>query len=386
MVIVLLQNSKENKRRVYLLTPVFREIANHPLVSIENKSKILELWKFLNENTILRISDKRFPTKEEIMNTINEFKPNIIGCHLSHRISKDMLTDSNIFAVCTSTAGYNHIDIIEDVLITHTPGVLHKTVADFTIAIILANLRNLIKLHNFVWNEQWNEDQKWDLDQELNSTIDSKILGIVGLGEIGREIVKKLAPWGIKIKYYDIIRQNDFENKYNIEFIATLEEIFESCDIISLHIPLIPKTHHLIGEELLKKMKKGTLLVNTARGSIIDFKALLKLLENGEISINLAFDVYENEPILKEELERFKKIQQKFPELRFLFIPHNASADANTRAQMAIMILEDIINLAISKKPEDLKNIRLIPEQRHILKHENFKELEKFRISKFWIF
>jgi len=384
---------KEIKRKVYLTTPVFREIADHPLISIDKKERILELWKKLHQIAEVKISDKRFPSEEEMEQIIREFNPNIIGCHLSHRITKKMLENSNLYAICTSTAGFNHIDLVEGVLVTHTPGVLHRTVADFTIAIIMANLRNLIDLHNFVWSGKWQPNQKWDLDENLNSIIESKSIGIIGLGEIGRELVKKLKPWGLKIKYYDVVRQRDFEREYGIEFSETMEEIFETSDIISIHIPLMPQTHHIIGEKLLRKMKKGALLVNTARGPIIDSKVLMKLLESGEISINLAFDVYENEPLSKQELEQFKKIKEKYPEIRFIFIPHNASADANTRAQMAIMILEDIIALATANEPKDLKNIRLIPQQRYLLKYgsQEQEDLEKkepnfqdYRISRFF--
>jgi glyoxylate reductase len=136
---------------------------------------------------------------------------------------------------------------------------------------------------------------------------------------------------------------------------------------VSLHIPLLDATHHIINESLLKLMKKGSLLVNTARGPILNFNDLLRLLETAEISVNLAFDVYENEPLEEKTLRRFQKIAEKNPQLKFIFIPHNASADADTRAQMAIMLLEDIISLANSSSAADLNGIRLIPESKNSL-------------------
>ncbi|MBD3353925.1 MAG: hypothetical protein GF364_20755 [Candidatus Lokiarchaeota archaeon] len=374
------------KTKVYLATKVFREIADHPKVSEEKSNKIVELWKDLKETVDLHVSADRFPDKQYIEEEINNWGAEIIGCHLSHPITADMLKDSNVYAVCTSTAGYNHIFMQPDVLITHTPGVLHRTVADFTISVILANLRNLISLHNFVWDEKWKPGQKWDLDENLNSTIDNKVLGIIGLGEIGKEIVKRLAPWGIQIIYYDIEKQSDIESEYeNLSYVGSLESIFMNSDIVSIHVPLLPATRHIIGEKYLRLMKENALLVNTARGPIIHTEKLLDLLEKKEISINLAFDVYENEPILEETLQRYKKIAEENPELRFIFIPHNASADADTRAEMAIMTLEDIMTLAKANSVEDLESLRLIPPQRYLYGGLDKKpDIENYRITKKW--
>lgn len=374
-----------SKIKVYLTTPVFREIAEHPLVSKAKKDRILGLWNQLQTETDLKVTSSRFPEMDEMQDEITEWKAQIIGTHLSHTITGEILSQEQIFAVCTSTSGYNHITPVPGILITHTPGVLYKTVADFTIAVILANLRNIVSLHNFVWNEEWAPGQKWDLDENLSTTIDNLTLGIVGMGEIGKELTKRLAPWGIKIIYYDIKQQTDFEAKYpGIEFKNKVYKVFSEADIVSLHVPLMQGTFHLVGENLLKLMKPGALLVNTARGQIIDTKILINLLEKKQISINLAFDVYEDEPINLDDLKRYKKIAKENPKLRFTFIPHNASADADTRAEMAIMLLEDILRLARSKSPQDLKDIRLIPEQRILIKDSKKSDFDNYRISKFW--
>jgi glyoxylate reductase len=203
------------------------------------------------------------------------------------------------------------------------------------------------------------------------------------MGEIGKELTQRLYPWGVKILYYDIVQQTDFEKQYpNIQFVATLEEIFSQSDVVSVHVPLMKATHHLVSEKLLKLMKKGALLINTARGPIVDTESLLSLLENKEISIHLAFDVFEQEPIDIPTLNRFKAISERNPELKFIFIPHNASADADTRAEMAIMFLTDLIAISKSSKLENLENLRLIPEIRKKFKSIDKKEI---RISSLWI-
>lgn len=372
------------KTKIFFTSNVFSdtEIGLNSKISKRNREKIVELWDILKKKAEIIIFDGRFPLESQIHDKIQNFNPDIIGCHLSHELPKDFLENSEVFAVATATMGYNHIGRVsgDKILITHTPGVLFETVADFTIAIILENLRNLVDLHNFVWNGKWTAEEKWDLDQKLCSKIDNKTLGIIGVGQIGQEVIKKLYPWGVKIWYNDIFRNKAMEKKFpGIKFIDNYEEIFTNCDIISLHIPLMEKTKGIVNRDLLELMKKDAVLVNTARGEIINIYDLLELLENREISINLAFDVFGPiEPIEPQILERFKNIKKENPNLRFTFIPHNASADADTRAKMNVMFLQDIIKIIESKNLDDLKEVHIIPEQKN-----RINEID-FRIKKYW--
>ena len=372
-----------HKPKVYLTSNVFSatEIGSNKAISKSIRNNIQELWHKLNQISELNVFDGRFPTEDEIQKEVEEYNPDILGCHLSHSITSEVLKNSKLFAVSTSTAGYNHIQRLEtdDILITHTPGVLHETVADYTIAIIMTNLRNLIDLHTYVWNGQWTPDDKWDLDQSLSSVITNKILGIVGMGEIGKELVKKLYPWGISILYYDIHQMIDFEKKYpSLEFKENIEDVFIESDIVSLHVPLNKHTENLINRNLLKLMKRNSLLVNTSRGHVLDLNTLLDMLESNEIHINLAFDVFPIEPIDEMTLERFKKIKKQNPEIRMTLIPHNASADANIRGKMTILFLEDILRIIESSSLDDLSDVHLIPEHRKQLNDKNW------RILRYW--
>ncbi len=370
------------KLKVFFTSNVFstEEIGSNEQISKKYRNIIESLWQELDSIAEVKIFNGRFPTDEQIKEEITNFNPDILGCHLSHQISSRILDQSKIFAISTSTAGYNHIQRTEqdDILIIHTPGILHETVADYTIAIIMANLRNLVDLHNYVLNNKWTLDDKWDLDQTLSSVITNKVLGIIGLGEIGKEIVKKLYEWGVKILYHDIKQMKEFEKNYPlIEFKENIEEIFKESDILSLHIPLNEYTEKKISKDLLKLMKKNALLVNTARGGIVDLDSLLNLLEQGKIQINIAFDVFPIEPIDSITLIRLKKIKENNPNMRMILLPHNASADANTRAKMNILFLQDIINIIKSSSIEDLKNIHIIPE------HKKQLTKKKWRIYNF---
>jgi len=371
------------KLKVYLTSNVFssKEIGSNEIISEKIRIKIKNLWEELKFISELKVFDGRFPTEEQIRKDVDEFNPDILGCHLSHQITSNILERSKIFAISTSTAGFNHIQRTEndDILITNTPGVLHETVADYTISIIMANLRNLVDLHQYVWNDQWTAVDKWDLDKSLSSVITNKVLGIVGMGEIGKELVKKLAPWDIEILYYDIRQMKEFEKKYPmIEFREKIEDVFRESDIVSLHVPLNKSTEKLVSRDLLRLMKRNALLVNTARGGILDLKTLLDMLESEEIQINIAFDVFPVEPIEAETLKRLKRIKEAQPLTRMILIPHNASADANTRGKMNILFLTNIINIIKSSSIEDLRELNIIPE------HKKQLTSKKWKIFDYW--
>jgi len=369
--------------KVYFTSKVFtiEKIGSNEKINQNIRVAIKNLWQKLNDISETKIFNGRFPTKEQLQNEISIFNPNIIGCHLAHPIIAKMLESPAVFAIATSTVGYNHIEKTEkdDIIITHTPGVLHDTVADYTIALIMTNLRNLIDLHISVWNGEWTAKSKWDLDQTLSSVITNKVLGVVGLGEIGKEVVKKLYPWGVKIIYYDIKQMEEFEKEFPLlEFKENLEDIFQEADIVSLHIPLNKDTEKIVDRNLLKLMKKNALLVNTARGPLIDFDALLDLLETKEIQINLALDVFPIEPLDAKTLKRLKAIKKNQPEIRIILISHNASASADTRGKMVQLFLEDIIKIIESCNVDDLKDVHIIPE------HRNQIVEREWRILNYW--
>ena len=147
---------------------------------------------------------------------------------------------------------------------------------------------------------------------------------------------------------------------------------------MSLHIPLIKSTEKLVNRGLLRILKKNALLVNTARGGIIDFESLLQLLENKEIQINFAFDVFPEEPINPQILQRLKKVKEEQPGIRMLLLPHNASADSNTRGMMNVILLENIIGIIESSEPQDLEKVKIIPEHKQQLYNK------KWKINNYW--
>lgn len=364
-----------------MASTVFREMADHPLVSEGVRARVRRAWEKLNATCHVAEFPGRFPAPSDLEEAIDA-GATLVGCHLSHPIPKVLLERGPVEAVCTSTAGYDHVETPDDdsVLVTHAPGVLQRAVADFTVTAILASLRNLLNLHEFVWSGAWSPDERWDLDQKLARTVDRVTVGVVGMGEIGTEVTRRLSAWGVRLKYHDPVRRTDVEAAHpNVEYSGKLESVFSDCDVVSLHVPLTDATRGLVNARLLKLMKPGALLVNTSRGGVVNFDDLLDVLESGEARVNLAFDVFDPEPIPPGVLDRFKKIQARKPELKFLFVPHNASADADTRGQMAAMLLEDLATLATAQSFEDVARARLIPRHRRDVEAGN---VSRFRIGR----
>jgi glyoxylate reductase len=270
--------------------------------------------------------------------------------------------------VCTATAGYNHIVRVPGVLVTHTPGVLQKAVAEYTLALILSGLRQIPARHAHVWNQGWRPGDRWDMDAFLGASLGNLTLGILGLGEIASELVRLTAPWNLRILYHSRKRKPGLEQTHpNLTWSPDLETVFRQSDILSLHLPLTRETRCLVNRDRLSLMKRGALLVNTARGDVVDLDALLDLLESGKAHLHLALDVFPEEPPPAGVIERFRSIAARRPDLGFILLPHTASADADTRAAMTSMMLDDLMGLIRARVPEDLGGLHLIPEQKNLL-------------------
>jgi len=369
--------------KVYLASPVFREIADNPRVSVKYKFLINKVWSNLNTAANVIVADDRFPSEADIQRVVEQKEADFIGCHIGHQITESIVSIPSVKAVSTSNVGWNHIHLHPGVIVTNTPGVLAGTTADYTLSLILANLRNITGLNQYVWSGKWQPGEKWDLDRHITKNTENLTYGILGLGEIGREVVRRVAPWGIHIGYHDIFQSVEMEETYpNLNYYEDVEQLFKISDIISIHIPLDDSTRHFVGEHLLRLMRPRALLVNTARGAIIDFEALIRLLKSKEISIHLAFDVYEEEPIPAGVLEQFRQINAERPDLRFIFTPHSATADADTRARMAATMLANLNALARSTSVRDVKELNLIPPLAFVKKEPRM--LDDYRIFRWW--
>lgn len=270
-------------------------------------------------------------------------------CLLTDRIDGKVMDGigSQLKIIANYAVGFDNIDLKEakarKIMVTNTPGVLTETVAEHTIALLFAVVRRIVEADKFTRAGRY---QGWEPMLFLGSDVAGKTLGIVGLGRIGGAIAKRMSQgFGLKIIYYDVFRNKKAEKELGIKYVP-FKRLLKTADFISLHVPLLPQTHHLIGQKELKAMKKTAYLINTSRGPVIDEKALVRALKNRWIR-GAALDVFEFEPKLAPGLAKLDNV---------VLTPHIASATEETRNKMAELAAKNIVAALSGKKPPNLIN------------------------------
>jgi glyoxylate reductase len=233
------------------------------------------------------------------------------------------------------------------IYVTNTPGVLTEATAELTWALILAVARRIVEADTFVrWGEWWRTKTGWHPHMMLGLELKGKTLGIVGLGRIGSRVAEIGKAFGMKIIYYDLSRNEALEKQLSVEY-RDLDTLLQEADIVSIHVPLTKETYHLINEEKLRKMKRTALLINTARGAVIDINALVKALSEGWIA-GVGLDVFEQEPLPPNHpLTAFKNA---------VLVPHIGSATYDARHAMAELVAENLIAFYEGREPPTLVN------------------------------
>nr|WP_286169986.1 D-glycerate dehydrogenase [Halocella sp. SP3-1] len=286
----------------------------------------------------------RVLTKEELAEAVKGIDG--LLCLLTDTIDEDLLDVNPALKVIANYAvGYNNIDIKacteRGIPVSNTPGVLTDTTADFAWTLLMVTARRVVEADRFTRAGKY---KGWGPMMFLGGDIYGKTLGVIGMGRIGQSFAKRARGFNMNVIYYDVYRRtSEEEKKWGIKY-RELDTLLEEADFVSLHVPLIPETEHLIGEKELKLMKKTAYLINTARGPIVDEKALVEALKNGEIA-GAGLDVYEEEPELASGLTELDNVT---------LAPHIASASIETRTKMAEMAVE---NLLAGLKGQDMPNI-----------------------------
>ena len=250
-------------------------------------------------------------------------------------------------AISNMAVGFDNIDVREatkrKIVVCNTPGVLTETTADFAFALLLAAARRVAEGERNVREGKW---KTWGPMIMLGHDVHHATLGIIGLGRIGAEVAKRAKGFDMKILYHDSARRPELEETIGVEF-RDLKSLLGESDFVTVHTPLLPETYHLIGEEQFKIMKKTAIIVNTARGPIIDPKALYRALRDHQIAY-AALDVTEPEPIpLDDPLLTLSNI---------IIVPHIASASVATRTKMAMMAVDNLLAALKGERPQHIVN------------------------------
>lgn len=281
-----------------------------------------------------------------------ELKKAVVGfdailCLLTDHIDGEVMdaAGKQLKIIANYAVGFDNIDIEEakrrNIFVTNTPGVLTEAVAEHTFALLMAAARRIVEADKFTREGKY---QQWEPFGFIGPQIWGKTIGIIGLGRIG-SWVGEIAFNGFRMKilYYDVRRNPEFEMENQAKF-AEIDEILPRADFVTLHVPLLESTRHLINAERLKLMKNTAILINTSRGPVVDEKALVEALKNREITA-AGLDVYENEPNLAAGLADLPNV---------ILTPHTASATKEAREAMSKIAAENIIAALTSQKPQSL--------------------------------
>lgn len=272
-------------------------------------------------------------------------------CMLTDRVDEALLEAApRLKAVATCSAGYDHVDLpaatARGVLVTNTPGVLHEATADLTFALILATARRVVEGDAFLRAGRF---EHWKLHQEqLGLDVHGRTLGIVGMGQIGRAVARRAAR-GFDMKVLYTSRRQlpvEEETQRGIQY-AEFDELLAASDFVSVHAPLTPETRHLFDKSAFARMKTTAVLVNTARGPLVDEGALAQALRDGVIA-GAGLDVYEKEPAVHPDLLGLTE--------RVVLLPHLGSATEPIRRRMAAMAAASIVESSRGQLPQNCLN------------------------------
>lgn len=226
---------------------------------------------------------------------------------------------------------------------TNTPGVLTETTADLAWALLMATARRIVESDRFMRSGRF---QGWAPMLYLGHDIYDKTLGVVGFGRIGQAVARRASGFNMKVLYSGRQRApEEIERDCNASF-CQLETLLQESDFVSLHVPLTESTHHLIGAAQFDVMKESAILINTARGPVVDEKALVWALKTGKIA-GAGLDVYEHEPDFEPELAEMDNV---------VMVPHIGSASVATRTKMATMVARDAMDVLGGRMPAHLVN------------------------------
>jgi D-3-phosphoglycerate dehydrogenase len=277
--------------------------------------------------------EKAIFSKEEVIGILSEFDAFVPT--FQFKVTKDVLDAAgSLKLIANYGVGYNNIDVeyatLKGIVITNTPDPVIEPTAEQAFALILAASRRVAECDRKM---RIPNGLKWGVLENLGQSIYGKTLGIIGMGRIGQALARRALASGMSIVYYNRIRLNvELEEKYQAQRLE-LDELLKISDVISLHTPLTNETYHLINRQKLQLMKPTTILVNTARGPVIDENALVEALQKHWIYA-AALDVYENEPDLNPKLLELDNV---------VLAPHNGTATVEARNEMSRFVSQNII-------------------------------------------
>ncbi len=267
---------------------------------------------------------------------------------LSEKITPRVLEAAGpqLKAICQFTVGYDNVDVeaikAKNLLLTNTPGAISApAVSEQAIALMFAAGRHIVEADAFMRSGQY---QQWDPNLFLGQGFMGKTVGIVGTGQIG-SIFAQICHNGLKMRvlYSDVVRNENLERDLGATKVE-LEQLLKEADVVSVHVPLLPTTHHLLSTAQFEMMKPTAILINTSRGPVVDEVALVKALQDKQIA-GAGVDVFENEPHMSEGMAELQNL---------VVTPHTSSATWATRVGMAEACARNVIAVLAGEEVPNL--------------------------------
>ncbi|MEA3103417.1 D-glycerate dehydrogenase [Caballeronia mineralivorans] len=289
-------------------------------------------------------------TKEELLQSVRG-RDAVISL-LTDKIDGEVLDAAGpqCKIIANYAVGFNNFDLdaatARGVIMTNTPGVLDDATATHAWALLLATARRISESERYVRAGQWHG---WAPMAFIGQDVDNTTLGIAGLGRIGSKFARKAAAFDMNIIYTDAKPNPEFERQYNARFVDKATLLRES-DYLSLHLPLLPDTHHYIGTAELAAMKPTAVLINAARGPLVDEKALVAALKE-KVIWGAGLDVFEDEPVLAPGLAELDNV---------VIVPHIASATTQTRLAMGKIATDNVIRVLSGEAPLNCINPQVL--------------------------
>lgn len=279
-----------------------------------------------------------YPTKD-FMFSDSEIKEHIrkadgVLSVFTRPLTAEILKESTkIKIIANFGVGYNNIDVAKatemGVVVCNTPNAVTEPTAEMAFGLLLSLTRNITLTDRGL---RTNPDFKWGMMENLGIGIFGKTLGIIGMGRIGKAFARRAIASGMKVIYFNRTRLSaEIEAQYACQQVS-FNDLLKRSDVISIHCPLTEETHHLLDEAAMSKMKLGAIILNTARGAVIDEKALVKNLQSGKLG-GAGLDVFEEEPVISPELFLLDNV---------VLTPHNATGTIDTRIETGREASENI--------------------------------------------
>lgn len=289
----------------------------------------------------LKGSDLFFSEKTITSDNLTATDFEIISTHTASKLDSNLFKKlPNLKLVVTRTTGFDHIDMDaaaqKNITVCNIPSYGEHTVAEFTFAILLALSRKIPQAIKRV-----KEEKKFNFENLQGFDLNEKVLGVIGTGKIGINVIKIAKGFNMKITAFDTFPNKDLAQTLDFSYLI-LEELLKSADIITIHVPYLPSTHHLINSQNIKLIKRGAVLVNTARGAIVETEALVYALKEG-ILAGAALDVLEDEKkIFKEKIGIAKLNEQLIKMKNVVITPHTAFSTKEAELRILNTTAENI--------------------------------------------